>query len=65
MPKFTLYWLTGEKEIVEGTSVEDAFGKTGYSAGAIRALDFHVNGEDDSYTWNPVDKTWTKKLESL
>lgn len=42
MKKFKLHWLSGEpkEEIVEGTDIADAFAHAGYSAGAIRALDW-------------------------
>lgn len=65
MQKYTLYWLTGQREVVEGNTPEEAFTKAGYGAGATRALDFYANGEDNSYAWNPVDRTWQKKIEVL
>lgn len=47
MPKFKLYWLDGKEEVVEGSSIADAFTKAGYGAGAIRALDYHEEVTDD------------------
>ena len=41
MKKYKLYWLTGETEIVKGTSISDAFSKAGYGAGALAALDYY------------------------
>ncbi len=38
---YELHWLTSEVEIVEGTSIADAFRKAGYGAGALRALDYY------------------------
>lgn len=56
--KFTLYWLDGKKEIIEGTSVTDAFAKAGYGGGASRALDFWTNGDDNEYIFK--DKKWLR-----
>jgi len=41
MKKFKLYWLDGKEEVVEGTSIADAFMRAGYGNGAIRALDYY------------------------
>lgn len=57
--KYTLYWLTGKKEVVNGNSISDAMTNSGYGAGAIRALDFYENGVDDSYEWE--DHEWVKR----
>jgi len=40
MKKFKLYWRSGDTEIVEGTSIDDAFRRAGYSQGAIKGLDW-------------------------
>lgn len=59
METFTLFWLTGESEVVKGSSIANAFMMAGYSSGAMRALDFFGNGDiRDSYTWNAVTKIW-------
>ena len=60
MAKFTLYWLTGKKEVVEGNDPAQAMTLRGYSNGATRALDFYANGEDNSYEWNPTDRKWVR-----
>lgn len=39
--KFKLYWLGGKTEIIKGKNIADAFTHAGYSAGAIRALDYY------------------------
>lgn len=58
MKKFTLFWLTGEKNVVEGTDVADAMNKAGYSNGALRALDFYANGDNNDYVWNDEKHSW-------
>lgn len=47
MRRFKLYWLDGKVEIVEGNDIADAFTKTGYGAGAIRALDWYKEITDN------------------
>lgn len=41
MKKFKLYWLSGRTETIEGTDIADAFTHAGYSAGAVRVLDWY------------------------
>lgn len=43
--KFTLYWLSGRTEVVEGTDIADAVRKAGYGGGALRALDYYQKGD--------------------
>jgi hypothetical protein len=40
MKKFKLFWINGETEIVEGLDISDAMRNAGYSAGAIKAVDY-------------------------
>ena len=61
MKQYTLFWLTGEREIIEGETISDAFMKAGYSAGALGALDFYALGDNKDYVWNPSRKVWDKK----
>lgn len=49
---FTLFWLYGNSELIHGESIADAMTKAGYGNGAIRALDFHSEGDKrDQYQW--------------
>jgi len=57
--KYFLYWMDGNKEIVLGTSIEDAFTKAGYGAGALRALDFYST--EDSHDYDEVVHEWKKR----
>lgn len=43
MKKFRLVWLSGEIEVVEGSSISDAFRRAGYE---FRALDYYVPMEN-------------------
>lgn len=61
---YRFYWLDGVTTVQEGTSVEDAFSKAGYGAGAIRALDFYdVDKAEPTYSWDSETRNWVKKPE--
>lgn len=55
---FTIFWLSGNKEVVTGPTIEEAFSRAGYGGGAIRAIDFFSEGEDDQYSF--INGEWTK-----
>jgi len=57
---FTFYWLTGNREVLEGGTPADAFARAGYGAGASRALDFYAEGDNKEYVWNSKTRTWDK-----
>lgn len=57
--KFVLYWKLGDKEIVEGETIVDAFNNAGYGGGAISALDFFSRDVENQYEW--IDGKWVKK----
>lgn len=56
---FTLFWLTGKSEILEGTDAANAMNEAGYGSGSIRALDFHGEGDlRDKYVWDKEKRSW-------
>ena len=57
-PKFTLFWKTGDREVVQGRSVAEAMTLAGYSNGALAALDFWAHGDNDKYEWNAETRRW-------
>lgn len=57
---FTLYWIHGERKVIKGTSIEDAFTKAGYGVGAIPAIDWYDNGVSETHRWDKENKTWVK-----
>jgi hypothetical protein len=60
--EYTLFWLTGDSEIVKGDSPSQAMTLAGYSNGALRALDFwHPDDVRDQYEWDAQKRTWNKK----
>lgn len=56
MNTYTFYWLDGTREVLMGESLIDAYRRAGYGNGARGALDFTMNGEDNSYSW--IDGYW-------
>lgn len=62
MNKFTLYWRTGDRVVIEGEgdTPADACNRNGIGGGAIRALDFWARGDDTDYTWNPTTREWDR-----
>jgi len=61
---FTLFWLTGEYEILKGNTLSEAMNNSGYGGGSIRALDFYANGDErDNWKWNKEKHTWEKNNE--
>lgn len=60
-PKFTLFWLDGKREVVEGRTIAEAMTLAGYSSGALRALDFYANGDCDDYRWLPEEREWKRE----
>lgn len=60
--KRTFFWLNGKREVLDGDSVADALMNGGYNAGALHALDFVANGDNDDYFWQ--NGHWIKKTES-
>ena len=59
-PKFTLYWRTGDREVVQGRNVAEAMTLAGYSQGALGALDFWSEGDNHDYTWNAAGRSWDR-----
>jgi len=58
---YTFYWLDGKRDVLEGDSISNAFLKAGYGAGAMAALDFICNGDNNEYCWNKNKNIWIKK----
>lgn len=49
--KFTLFWLDGKKETIEGETFKEALGSAGLQKGSLTALDFYCEGNSDNYIW--------------
>ncbi len=58
---FTLFWLSGKREVLYGKNLNNALTNAGYSQGALKALDFWAYGDNDNYVWNPDLNKWNSK----
>lgn len=47
MKFFRLHWLHGEKSVVSGEDIADAFRQAGYGGGALGALDYYEPIKDE------------------
>lgn len=62
---YTLFWLTGQLELVFGPTVAEAMTLAGYGRGALAALDFYAEGDKtDAYEWQESDRRWTSLPET-
>ena len=65
MNTYTLYWKTGDREIVEGDTPGQAMTLAGYSRGALRALDFYAEGDDHDYKFYSIKRDWIPVIQEL
>ena len=62
--EYTLFWLTGKSEVVNGPDTQSAIIAAGYSHGAVLALDFWMSGNvSNEWKWDKQSLTWKRKLE--
>lgn len=55
-----LYWLSGETEVIHGTSIANAFNKK-YGGGALRALDWYDTKEEQTHDWDKDKREWVPR----
>lgn len=58
--RYTLYWRNGDRNIVIGKTIEEAFTASGYGAGAIHALDWYDEGVSETHYYDKQMSTWVK-----
>ncbi len=58
---FTLFWRDGLREIVQGKTIAQAMTHAGYGQGALRALDFHAEGDCQSWVWDASARDWRQR----
>lgn len=59
---FTLYWLDGKREIIKGPTFSKACSFVGLGTGAMAALDFYIEGDNQEYTYDIKEHCWIKKI---
>lgn len=65
MKKFTYFWLTGDRQVLKGNDPTDALNKAGYSQGALKALDFWANDDNNDYIWDAETQSWDLTPEGI
>lgn len=65
MKTYTLFWLTGETQLVTGNSPAEAMNNAGIGNGALRALDFYEEGDKkEHYTYIDANRGWTLDISA-
>ena len=57
---YTVYWLHGERSVICGVTIEDAFVHAGYSGGAVNAVDWYNVGVSETHWYNKEEKKWVE-----
>lgn len=58
---YTVYWLTGDYQVIAGPDKATAFNNAGIGAGALSVVDFiHDGTPDPDYQWDKDNSRWTK-----
>lgn len=57
---FTIYWRHGQRQVVQGETVDQAFNSAGIGDGAIAAIDWYDNGVTDTHVF-VGNNQWVKK----
>lgn len=61
MRHFTIFWRSGEAQVVTGYDEPDAFRRAGIGAGALPAVDFYEKGDvRRKWLWDSLKKSWGK-----
>ena len=53
-------WRNGQRDLVNGPTVEQAFTNAGFGGGSMAAIDFYAHGDDHKYVWNASTREWDK-----
>lgn len=61
---FTIYWRTGQRDVLSGIDAADALTQAGYGAGSVRAIDFHCKGDNREYVWDGEKREWVNAVSS-
>lgn len=59
---FTIYWIGGNRSILWGHDIVDAFSRAGYGHGATAAVDWYESGASDSHVYDRTTSRWVRRL---
>lgn len=58
---YTVYWLTGVYQVIQGPDKATAFNNAGIGRGALSVVAFVLDGTPDpDYQWDKDNSRWTK-----
>lgn len=60
MKFFTIYWLGGNRSVVNGKDIADAFSRAGYGGGAVNAIDWYDEGVSETHFYNKQERQWER-----
>ncbi len=60
LKKFTIYWIRGDRQVVEGTNVADACNRAGISTDVLPAKAFCRDGDNQNYTYDREKRSWVR-----
>jgi len=56
---YNLYWKTGFKSIIVGSTITNAFNTSMFTEEALTVLDFYIDETiNKNYKWNPKTTEW-------
>ncbi len=62
--KFTVYWTDGNRVVIKGINIEDAYRTMGWTENDVEKIAYIHHGDVDKYIWNLLSKKWVHKLAS-
>jgi len=64
--EFTIFWRTGDAQIVKGEKAHEAMNNAGIGAGALAAMDFYAEGDQrNKWEYNKEERNWSKKKKGI
>jgi len=59
---FTIYWRNGDRSVIQGPTIDQAFTNAGYGAGAMSAVDWYDNGVTETHSWDKDSHSWIEYM---
>ena len=65
VPKFTLFWRDGKREVINGSTIAEAMNSVYGGNTIIGLLDFYEDGDCKDYIWDDEVKEWRRNQDTL
>lgn len=63
--KYTLWWIHGQRSVIEGPSIDVALTRAGYAASVVKVLNWYDHRDVDTHYWSNIAKAWIPKPHGL